>query len=60
MKQAKGRKHSDKTRAKISKAKKGENNPSWKGGISTFPYCERWTPDLIERVRNFYGRVCRM
>jgi predicted restriction endonuclease len=29
-----GKRHSEKTKEKLSEAKKGENNPMWKGGIT--------------------------
>ena len=38
--------------------KKGELCPRWKGGISFFPYCEKFDNDLKERVRDFFGRCC--
>ena len=37
---------------------RGENHPSWKGGISFEPYCEKFDNDLKERVRDFFGRCC--
>lgn len=36
----------------------GENNPSWKGGISFEPYCIKFGFALKERVREFFGRKC--
>ena len=36
----------------------GEKHPMYKGGISFFPYCEKFDNDLKERVRDFFGRCC--
>jgi len=36
----------------------GENNPNWKGGISTEPYCSIFKMPLKERIREKYGRKC--
>lgn len=36
----------------------GKDNPNWKNGISFEPYCDKFTPEFRERVRNFFGRVC--
>ena len=37
----------------------GEKNPSWKGGISFFPYCEKFNNVLKERIRNRDNRTCQ-
>lgn len=37
---------------------RGPNSGRWKGGISFEPYCPRFTKDLKERVREFFGRAC--
>ena len=36
----------------------GEKHPNWQGGLSFFPYCEKFDDDLKERVRNFFNRIC--
>lgn len=36
----------------------GEKAPNWQGGISFFPYCEKFNDDFRERVRAFFGRKC--
>lgn len=36
----------------------GENNPSWKGGISFAPYCEKFTKEFKERVRVYFDYQC--
>ena len=42
----------------ISKKMMGKNNPSWKGGISKEPYCQDWTKDLKEFVKERDGHKC--
>lgn len=58
-----GKHHTEDTKQLMSdssalKGKVGELSPKWKGGISFFPYCEKFDYDLKERVRNFFGRCC--
>ena len=53
-----GMKASEEAKLKMSKSRLGEKNGSWKGGISFFPYCEKFDDDLKERIRNFFGRCC--
>lgn len=36
----------------------GPNNPSWMGGLSFAPYCEKFNNKLKERIRDEYGRQC--
>lgn len=36
-----------------------EKHPNWKGGISKSPYCEKWTEELREEIRNRDGRICQ-
>lgn len=45
-------------RRKISLAMSGENAPSWKGGISFEPYCQKFNNEFKERVRKFFGNKC--
>jgi hypothetical protein len=42
----------------MGEAKKGENNPAWKGGISFEPYCPKFTKKFKERVRAYFGYRC--
>lgn len=37
---------------------KGPNHPNWKGGTSPQPYCKKWTPNLRERIRAYFGNMC--
>lgn len=41
-----------------SENRRGENNASWKGGISFEPYCEKFNDEFKEYVRTKFGRVC--
>lgn len=54
----KGKVISYETRQKISNSLKGENNPSWKEGISFQPYCIKFNDEFKERVREYFGRCC--
>lgn len=36
----------------------GKLNPRWLGGISFFPYCKEWKPEIKEKTRNTYKRTC--
>ncbi len=36
----------------------GENNSSWKGGVSFLPYCEKFNDTKKEEIRNQYNRKC--
>ena len=46
------------TRIKISESRIGEKNPSWRGGISFEPYCQKFNREFKERVREYFGRLC--
>lgn len=46
-------------RRKISLAMSGENAPSWKGGVSFEPYCEKFNDGFKERVRAFFDYQCQ-
>lgn len=58
----KGIKYSKETKAKIGAywigKVDGDKNPAWKGGISFFPYCPKFTKEFKERVRKFFGYIC--
>lgn len=59
-----GRVVSIETRQKMSKIRierglaKGKNNWNWKGGISKGAYCQEWTKDLKEFVKERDGYKC--
>ena len=36
----------------------GSGHPNWKGGISKEPYCQEWTKDLKEFVKQRDGYKC--
>lgn len=38
----------------------GQNNPSWKGGISKLPYGPDWTKCLKEEVKKRDGYICQI
>lgn len=44
----------------IGQAKKGDKNPSWRGGVSAFHYSQDWTDDLRDAVRKRDGYMCRL
>jgi len=52
----------DESRKKISANRIGKyggrNNPRWLGGVSYFPYCEKFTREFKERVRAFFDYKC--
>ena len=37
---------------------RGEKASNWRGGISKLPYCEKWTEEKREEIRNKYNRKC--
>jgi len=37
---------------------RGEESPTWKGGVSFDPYCPRFNEEFKERVRAFFGYRC--
>lgn len=39
---------------------RGEKSPTWKGGLSFFPYCEKFNKDFKLRVRAFFGYCCAL
>lgn len=68
-----GKTHTDDTRKRISeshagrkqtpewkrkRARSGEQNGFWKGGISFEPYCRKFNDEFKERVRAFFGERC--
>lgn len=40
------------------RGKTGEKMPNWKGGISYFPYCEKFNEEFKEHVRESFNRKC--
>jgi hypothetical protein len=49
---------SESTRMKISESRLGDKNPSWNGGTSFAPYCQKFNREFKERVREFFSRKC--
>lgn len=45
-------------RKRRSIAARGSKNHEWKGGISFEPYCDKFTDELKESVRNDFNRMC--
>jgi len=37
-----------------------EKNGNWQGGLSFLPYCEKWTKELREAVRERDGYICQL
>lgn len=56
----KGKKLSKKHKEELSRAKRGENNWNWKGGISFEPYPLDWTDDLKEAIRKRDNHICQL
>ena len=60
---AKGRIVSKETKQKMSDYWKGkmcgEDNPNWRGGISTLPYCFEFTDDLKEFIKERDDYTCQ-
>jgi len=59
-----GKKHSEKTKQKLSKFRMGkfvaENNPNWKGGISCEPYCDVWLDEEYKQsIRDRDNNTCQ-
>ncbi len=46
------------TRKNISLGHMGPKNHNWRGGISKQLYCEKWTPELRNRIRAFFNYEC--
>jgi hypothetical protein len=49
---------SQRTRKKMSNSRLGDKNPRWLGGISFFPYCQKFNDAFKECVRNRFDRKC--
>lgn len=49
----------EEVKKKISESSKGEKSCHWKGGISYYPYCPKFTKEFKERVRTFFNNVCQ-
>lgn len=58
-----GKPLSDETKRKLSEANKGkmcgEDNPNWKGGISTEPYCQIWNNELKDYIKYRDDYICQ-
>lgn len=57
-KSRKGKKLSEDTKRKISRAMTGPNGPNWQGGKSFEPYCPKFNFRIKEEIRNQYNRAC--
>jgi len=55
-----GKHPSDETRAKTSAAMTGEQNPSWRGGISFEPYPTTWTAHFRKAIRKRDNHTCAL
>lgn len=55
-----GREISEETRQKMSEASTGEKNHEWKGGITFFPYCDKFNDKLKERIRIRDNHTCQL
>lgn len=42
----------------VAKQISGENSHFWKGGVYKQLYCEKWTPELRNRIRAFFNYEC--
>lgn len=47
-----------KSRPKTSARMMGENNPNFKNWASKEPYCQNWTEEVREYIRNLCNRTC--
>jgi len=60
----KGMPYPEAAKNKISKANKGKTcgnkNGNWHGGTSYLPYCQKWTAELREAVRERDGHICQL
>lgn len=57
----KGKKKNKETRKRMSKSKKMEKHPNWKGGKSFEPYSVDWTETLKRSIRerdNYISQLC--
>jgi len=45
-------------REHISESKKGDKSPQWQGGISFYPYCEKFNNEFKRRVRARFDYTC--
>jgi hypothetical protein len=42
----------------LAKSKTGKRGANWQGGLSFYPYCEKFNEDFRDRVRAFDGYAC--
>jgi len=72
----KGKNHSEETREKMRKSHEntiiseeqkiklreycGDKHWNWQGGISKSSYCEKWTEELREEIRERDNRICQL
>ena len=50
--------HTGEAKQKMSEMNRGENNPNWKGGVSSAPYCSKFSYKFKEFIRDKFGRAC--
>lgn len=55
----KGKKFSIKHRKRMAEAKRGENNPQWRGGKSFEPYSPGFNDDLKRKIKERDGHKCQ-
>lgn len=57
-----GKHHTEETKETLRKKNtgkfKGDKNPAWIDGRSFLPYCEKWTEELREKIRELHDRKC--
>jgi len=56
----KGKRISEESRRKMSEARRGEKNSSWRGGISFEPYSIDWTETLRRSIRERDHYICQL
>lgn len=56
----KGNHHSMKTREKMSKSRKLDKHPNWKGGLSFEPYSINWNKTLKRAIRERDHYICKV
>lgn len=55
---SKGRVHTEEFKNKQSIRMTGENNPNFNNWASREPYCQNWTEEVREYIRNLCNRTC--
>ena len=55
-----GKKHTEKTKKRLSEANTGELASNWQGGISKEPYDQKWTLKFKRAIRRRDNQVCML